>query len=653
MHQTSCVGTPQQNGVAERKNRHVLETTRALMFQMHVPKRYWSHGVLTATYLINRLPSRILKFKSPLEVLNDRKPDISHLRVFGCICYVHQQGLHRDKLDARAVKCVFFGYSSTKKGYICYDMTNRKIFISRDVRFVESEAYFSAQSETGNRSQGEYLSDLVPLPIAPNEELTNVVETELEVHDADTNTGTNADAEIEADMETIPSSLPLRRSSRVPYPPKRMKDFFTYHSVSHPIEAYLTYDNVTQSHVSFLSAVSKDQEPKNFKEAISSHIWKQAMEEELQALDDNKTWDIVKLPPGKKTVGCRWIYKIKYKSDGSIERHKARLVAKGFTQTYGEDYTETFAPVAKMNTVRVLLSLAANLNWKLFQMDVKNAFLQGDLAEEVYMSVPPGHVQESRFGVACKLKKAIYGLKQSPRAWYAKLSSVLLLNGLKRSAADSSLFVKRGISGTTIVLVYVDDIVITGNDQTEIIKLKKLLHEKFAIKDLGALKYFLGLEIAYSKKGIFLNQRKYVLDLLQETGKLGVKPVDTPTESGSKPDNDGELISDIGHFQRLVGKLIYLTITRPDIAYAVSLVSRFMHAPRVNHLTAVNRILQYLKRSPGRGILMCNNGNCSITAYTDVDWAGCPVDRKSTTGYCTFVGGNLVTWKSKNQNVIA
>ena len=227
------------------------------------------------------------------------------------------------------------------------------------------------------------------------------------------------------------------------------------------------------------------------------------------------------------------------------------------------------------------------------------------------------------------------------------------MNGLKRSAADSSLFVKRGISGTTIVLVYVDDIVITGNDQTEIIKLKKLLHEKFAIKDLGALKYFLGLEIAYSKKGIFLNQRKYVLDLLQETGKLGVKPVDTPTESGSKPDNDGELISDIGHFQRLVGKLIYLTITRPDIAYAVSLVSRFMHAPRVNHLTAVNRILQYLKRSPGRGILMCNNGNCSITVYTDADWAGCPVDRKSTTGYCTFVGGNLVTWKSKNQNVIA
>lgn len=269
------------------------------------------------------------------------------------------------------------------------------------------------------------------------------------------------------------------------------------------------------------------------------------------------------------------------------------------------------------------------------------------------MSIPPGHPYEAKVGFVCKLKKAIYGLKQSPRAWYAKLSSVLIVNGLKRSDADSSLFFRRDTYGIVVVLIYVDDIVITGSNEKCISQLKFLLHQKFSIKDLGILKYFLGLEVAYSKKGIFLNQRKYVLDLLQETGKSGVVPADTPVDTKAKLDETGDLLSDVGQYQRLVGRLIYLTITRPDITYAVSLVSRFMHAPRRQHMDAVTRILRYLKGSPGRGIWMRNNGHHSISAYTDADWAGCPVDRKSTSGYCIFVGGNLVTWKSKKQNVVA
>ncbi|KAI5337174.1 hypothetical protein L3X38_016443 [Prunus dulcis] len=377
------------------------------------------------------------------------------------------------------------------------------------------------------------------------------------------------------------------------------------------------------------------------------------MREELQALDENCTWSIVKLPHGKKAVGCKWVYKTKFKSDGSLERHKARLVAKGFTQTFGVDYKETFAPVAKMNTVRVLLSVAVNNDWSLFQMDVKNAFLHGELEEEVYMSLPPGHPQEKQEGMVCKLHKAIYGLKQSPRAWYAKLSSVLESVKFQRSFADSSLFVKDENGSKLIVLIYVDDIIITGSNLAEITKLKLFLHQKFAIKDLGSLKYFLGIEIAASRKGLFLNQRKYVLDLLKETRMMETKPIANPIDVKKKLGLDGELLSDVGYYQRLVGKLIYLTITRPDIAYAVSLVSQHMHAPRTTHLQAVKRILRHLKGSPSRGILMKKNGNTIIIGYSDADWAGCTVDRKSTTGYCTFVGGNLVTWKSKKQNVIA
>lgn len=204
-----------------------------------------------------------------------------------------------------------------------------------------------------------------------------------------------------------------------------------------------------------------------------------------------------------------------------------------------------------------------------------------------------------------------------------------------------------------MVLIYVDDLIITGDNMDEIVSLKQSLHQKFAIKDLGKLNYFLGIEMATSHKGLFLNQRKYVLDLLREVDMLDCKPVTTPLDCKLKLDTTGELLTHVSYYQRLVGKLIYLTITRPDITYAVSLVSQFMHAPTVTHLHVVKRILRYLKGSIGRGILMRNNGSTQIQGYTDADWAGNALDRKSTTGYCTFVGGNLVTWKSKKQNVIA
>jgi hypothetical protein len=215
------------------------------------------------------------------------------------------------------------------------------------------------------------------------------------------------------------------------------------------------------------------------------------------------------------------------------------------------------------------------------------------------------------------------------------------------------LFTKIEGKNITLVLVYVDDLIITGNNLEEIRKIKSQLKEKFDIKDLGYLKYFLGIEVAFSRKGLFISQRKYTLDLLKETGKLGCKPASTPIDTKHKLNTeDGEPLEDIPQFQRLVGKLIYLTVTRPDISFSVSQISRFMHLPRTPHLEAVNRILRYLKGNPGKGIKMKNNNSNELCGYSDADWAG-SFDRKSTTGFCTFVGGNLVTWKSKKQNVVA
>ncbi|KAM1944122.1 hypothetical protein ACFX15_012370 [Malus domestica] len=315
------------------------------------------------------------------------------------------------------------------------------------------------------------------------------------------------------------------------------------------------------------------------------------MAEELQALHENNTWTIVKLPKGKKAVGSRWVYKTKFHSDGTIERNKSRLVAQGFTQTYGVDYKETFADVAKINIVRVLLSVAINKAWPLFQMDVKNAFLYGELEEEVFMKLPPGHPKSNNPEMVCKLHKSIYSLKQSPRAWYAKLSHVLERVGFYRSNADSSLFVRASTPSKLMVLIYVDDLIVTGANMSEISALKQYLNHKFAIKYLDILKYFLGIEMRHSHKGCFLNQRKYVIDLLREANMTDCKPARTPLNSDLKLQSHGDLIPNIEYYQRLVGKLIYLTITRPDITYTMSLVSQFMHAPSMDHMKIVHRVL--------------------------------------------------------------
>nr|KYP41832.1 Retrovirus-related Pol polyprotein from transposon TNT 1-94 [Cajanus cajan] len=250
--------------------------------------------------------------------------------------------------------------------------------------------------------------------------------------------------------------------------------------------------------------------------------WTQAMKEEMNALERNSTWEIVDKPRDKKAIGCRWIFTVKHKADGTIERYKARLVAKGYTQTYGIDYKETFAPVAKMNTVRVVLALTAHFGWDLHQLDVKSAFLHGNLEEEVYMEIPQGFKVQNERNKVCLLKKALYGLTQSLRAWFGRFTKEMVSLEYRQSQGDHTLFIKHSSTGKfALLFVYVDDMIIAGDDETEKLALKEKLAAQFEMKDLGKLKYFLGIEVAYSKNGIFISQRKYVLDLLKETGKLG------------------------------------------------------------------------------------------------------------------------------------
>ncbi|RVX23459.1 Retrovirus-related Pol polyprotein from transposon TNT 1-94 [Vitis vinifera] len=649
LHQSSCAHTPQQNGVAERKNRHLVETARTLLLHSHVPFRFWGDAVLTACYLINRMPSSVLHDQIPHSLLFPDQP-LYFLppRVFGCTCFVHILTPGQDKLSAKAMKCLFLGYSRLQKGYRCYSLETHRYFISADVTFFEDSPFFSTTSESLP------VSEVLPIPIVSPPEA--MPPRPLQVyHRRPRVVAPLPFPEAPADSLPIPSASP---APALPSPndlPIAVRKGTRSTRNPHPIYNFLSYHRLSSPYSAFVSAISSVSLPKSTHEALSHPGWRQAMVDEMAALHSNGTWDLVVLPPGKSTVGCRWVYAVKVGPDGQVDRLKARLVAKGYTQVYGSDYGDTFSPVAKIASVRLLLSMAAMCSWPLYQLDIKNAFLHGDLAEEVYMEQPPGFVAQGESGLVCRLRRSLYGLKQSPRAWFSRFSSVVQEFGMLRSTADHSVFYHHNSLGQCIYLVvYVDDIVITGSDQDGIQKLKQHLFTHFQTKDLGKLKYFLGIEIAQSSSGVVLSQRKYALDILEETGMLDCKPVDTPMDPNVKlVPGQGEPLGDPGRYRRLVGKLNYLTITRPDISFPVSVVSQFLQSPCDSHWDAVIRILRYIKSTPGQGVLYENRGHTQVVGYTDADWAGSPTDRRSTSGYCVFIGGNLISWKSKKQDVVA
>nr|KAJ0204217.1 hypothetical protein LSAT_V11C500278180 [Lactuca sativa] len=377
------------------------------------------------------------------------------------------------------------------------------------------------------------------------------------------------------------------------------------------------------------------------------------MQHEYDALMRNNTWSIVSCPTNVNVIGCKWIFRIKKCPDGTIERHKARLVAQGFTQQVNVDYFETFSPVIKPTTIRLVLSIALSHGWSIRQLDINNAFLNGDLNEVVYMKQPRGFEDPTKPHHVCRLHKALYGLKQAPRAWFNKLKTYLVDQGFKACQSDTSLFVH--ISSTTIIyiLVYVDDVIITGNDAVKIQRFINQLHRVFALKDLGHLHHFLGLQIISSATGLDLSQQRYILDILDRSKMIDASPLSTPADPGSRLSKDGEPFHDPTIFCQIMGSLQYATITRPNITYAVNRVCQFMHSPTVQHWQATKRILRYLKGTLHHCLHFSPTKVDSLLAYLDAGWILNHEDSRSQYGYAIFHGSNLISWTSRKQRVVA
>jgi hypothetical protein len=392
-----------------------------------------------------------------------------------------------------------------------------------------------------------------------------------------------------------------------------------------------------------------DSEPSTFVEASKHQVWKDAMNEAYDSILKNDVWTIVPRPHGKSVVTSKWLYKIKNATDGSIEKYKAIFVASGFSQKEGIDYDEIFAPVARYTSIGIIISLAAVFCWKLHQMDIKTAFLNGEVEQEVYIEQPEGFVIHDKRSHVCKLKKALYGLKQAPRAWYGRIDSFLQCLGFTKSIADPNLYIKIVQNHPVIIVLYVDDLSLTGEENL-IAQTKRELSTEFEMKDLGLMHYFLGLEVWQKPGEIFLSQGKYAVDVLRRFGMMDCKSMSTPMISNLKKLQDqvtGSDPEDPTLYRQIIGSLMYLVHTRPDICYAINALSQFMCEPKHIHMVVVKHILRYVRGTIAYGLRYTSSGGVMLDGCTDSDWMGSTVDQKSTSGYCFSLGSAMISWSSR------
>ncbi|UYV81023.1 hypothetical protein LAZ67_19002546 [Cordylochernes scorpioides] len=612
-HQLTVPYSPAQNGVAEGKNRSLMEMTRCMLFDSGLPQSLWAEAVTTTNYLHNRIPSKATD-KTPFELWTNRKPSLKHLKRFGCKAFAYIPKIKRNKLDSKVIEGIFLGYDDRSKGYrILHDTDN--ITISRSVKFIEKENGFHLAS-TKTTSPQVLSTDLTSSNHIGHAEESQEPGTQSAENLEDSET----EDYIQPGTSTGTQVVTQRRSTRPTkgIPPIR-NDYVLYKTEAQDIQTPTSYSEVLQ-----LPKIERDK-------------WLQAMNEELNSLEKNNVWELTPLPKDKKIIGCKWTYKQKLNSKGEIERYKARLVAKGFNQKFGRDYEETFAPIVKHSTIRAFLAASVYKGMQVIHLDVKTAFLHGDLDKELYMELPEGlHTKQTN--KVCKLKKAIYGLKQAGRSWNTKIASTLIKNNFKQSIVDPCLFTKNEENHSIYLILYVDDMLLASDSEIIIQNTVKTLEKEFEIKNLGDP----------------LNSLNKIQELVERYNLQEAKPTFTPMESGYPGISDEKLLPNNVQYQQLIGSLLYLSVvSRPDIAAPVCILSSRNQNPRNCDWNAAKRIVRYLKTTKELELRISNQKPPTLEAYSDATWASDNTDRKSLSGNLFLLGSNPISWMTGKQGCVS
>ena len=613
--------TPQLNGVSERRNRTYMDMVRSMMSYTDIPISFWNYALLTACYILNRVPSKSVP-TTPYEMWTGRKPSLNHVKIFGCPAHIRK--LKTDKLESRSVKGHFVGYPKDCIGYQFYLPDEQIVVISRDATFLEKE--FIQEGGAGRRIELN--------------EISHEQQNDQEKNDVPGKEPMSIDNNVTT-QEPRRSSRVSRPTQRYGYLHENMQELFIHGDTDHT------------------------DDPTTYEEAISdidSSKWLEAMKSEMDSMYTNQVWELVEPPEGIVPIGNKWVYKRKIGSDGKVETFKARLVAKGYRQRQGIDYEETFSPVAMLKSIRILLAIAAYLDYEIWQMYVKTAFLNGYIEENVYMDQPKGFVSEGEQHKVCKLKRSIYGLKQASRNWNIRFDDAIKTFGFIRNEDEPCVYKKVSGSAVTFLILYVDDILLLGNDIGMLSSVKLWLSNTFSMKDLGEATYILGIHIYRdrAKRTIGLSQSLYINKILKKFNMLESKKGLLPARHGihlskkmpPQTFEDRERMAKIP-YASAIGSLMYAMLcTRPDIAYAVSVTSRFQSNPGLEHWGAVKAIFKYLRRTKDM-ILTYGGGDLRLDGFTDSDFQSDVDDRKSISGFIFLCNGGAVSWKSSKQDTTA
>ncbi|GJU69833.1 putative ribonuclease H-like domain-containing protein [Tanacetum coccineum] len=832
----SVARTPQQNGVAERKNKTLIEAARTMLADSLLPIPFWTEAVNTACYVLNRVLVTKPQNKTPYELLIGKSPSISFMRPFGCSLTILNTLDSLGKFDGKSDEGYLLGYSTSSKAFRVYNKRTKRVEENLHINFLEDQPNVAGtgpnwmfdldfltnsmnyipvsvenQVNVDVGTQDSYVAgssgkdkgptqEYILLPLQPHrtripvkdvvqvaqekpfknatpamiykiirsmddvsrqafeEEKrkiasqkkaaqatsTNTLSTDRPsvstdrpfvstdrsntpyVSAASTPTGANAGessfvylgGKIPIDASTLPNAdLPIDPNmpdledasdtlpndgifngaydddedvgavadfnnmdntiAVSPIPTLRIhKDHPKGQILGDPTSAVQTRGKIQkassaqQALVSYIHKQNRtnhkdhqnclfacflsQEEPKTISQALQDESWVEAMQEELLQFKLQKVWVLVDLPYGKKVIGTKWVFRNKRDERSIVVKNKARLVAQGFRQEEGIDYDEVFAPVARIEAIRLFLAFASYMGFTVYQMDVKSAFLYGTIEEEVYVHQPPGFVDPAHPNKVYKVIKALYGLHQAPRAWYETLSSFLMENGFRRGTIDKTLFIKKKKSDIMLVQVYVDDIIFGSTKKSMCTEFEDCMHKRFQMSSMGELTFFLGLQVKQQPDGIFISQDKYVADILKKFDFLSIRTSTTPIES-NKPlvkDEDG-IDVDVHVYRCMIGSLMYLIALRPDIMFAVYACARFQVTLKASHLNVVNRIFRYLKHQPKLGLWYPRDLPFELEAYLDSVYGGASLDKKSTTGGCQFLGRRLISWQCKKQTIVA